>query len=114
MNRKGALSLAIIFVLISISLLFIFAFANPFLMALDTDFFVAGEKIIKTIDVTKIQDLEVREAVNDSLHGSLDSIPEQITILSFTHKYAWVIILVVLTLIIFLFGRSQVERVNIR
>lgn len=108
-QSKGVLGVFMIFILMAVILTFLFAVGLPFLMSAHTEFYKAGEIVLQDIDLTTIQDVNVRNEINASLESAKSATTENISILSYFYQYAWVIIIIVILFILFMESRVIVE-----
>lgn len=110
-NSRGSVSYFFVFVILSVVLVTLFAFAIPLLQAIDTAFYEAGEDILLDANETasNIQNDNIRESIQANFQAQTESIPTQIDILSTFHQYGWIIIILAIVLVIFLITRQTVE-----
>lgn len=110
--RKGVVAYFLVFVLLSIVTLFLFAFAIPLSINITAAFYSAGEDILDGTDtwINKIDNSSVRTEINDTLNNAKDTIPEQIELLTFFFQYSWLIIIIVIVFVIFMMTRTTVEQ----
>jgi hypothetical protein len=110
-NEKGSISFYIIFVFLAFITLTLFVFLTPIMMDFNTRIYTAGE--IALIDAnetaSQIQNADVRASFQSSLTSSQNSIPNQVAILSFFFQYAWIIVILVILLSLFIYTRQSVE-----
>ena len=108
-RRKGFATLLILFIFVSLVLVVIFGFMTPVMIDFDTQIYLAGQDVMTNIDVDAIQDESVKQQINQTLNESIASIPDQITILGFFHRYGWVVIIIIVFMILFVVARQWVE-----
>lgn len=110
-NEKGSVSFFVVFITLSLILLTLFAVAIPFMVAIDIAFYEAAEDILITGKEAnaQIQDANVREQFDASLDAQTESIATQVEILGFFFQYAWILIMIIITLVLFLATRQTVE-----
>lgn len=115
-KKKGVVAYFMVFILSSISILFLFGFAVPLMMDLDVGFYAAGESILNDTDsyIDQIQDADVKAQLQATLNASKESIPDQVDILGFFFQYSWLIVIVAITFIIFMYTRFTVETQGVR
>lgn len=101
---EGNIGLFILFIIMSIILLFIFGLITPFLITFDAEIYHAGETVLDTVNQSSLPP-HAQEAVN----SSLDSISSQIDILSSFFQYGWMIIIFIILMVLFLRSRTLVE-----
>lgn len=109
--KKGVVGYFMVFVTLSVFLLFLFAFATPFLIQLDTAFYTAGESILDGTGewINQINDTTVKDQIQSTINSGKQSIPDQIDILGFFFQYAWAVIILVILFVIFMYTRQTVE-----
>jgi predicted PurR-regulated permease PerM len=110
-NRKGNLTLAFVFLASSVILIILAGLFSPMLVSFSTIITQSGEDILidSQPSIENIQNEEIRNQINQSLTGAIQSSADNISILSAFYQYAWIIILIVSAIIIFLFARLLVE-----
>ena len=96
------------FFLITILVLF-FGLMIPISINLNTAILNAGQMVMNQADIQGIQDASVRAEVNNSIVTARSSLVEQISIMAFLVQYGWIIILALVTLILFIASRRDVE-----
>jgi len=111
LNEKGSFSYFFVFVVSAIILLFFFALMTPLLMTWNTSIYEASEGLFEDSLTTAndINDSTVKAAFINSTNAASSSITDQTDILSVFFQYAWIIVVFISALIIFLFARQQVE-----
>lgn len=111
LNEKGSISYFMVFVVLAVILLVLFAVAIPFLQAFNIALYEAGEDIL--IDANKtvqqLENEEIKAALEGALGQQVTSIETQVDILGTFFKYGWIIIILVIVLVIFLASRQAVE-----
>lgn len=110
-NNNGALAYFIVFILIVFTLITLFAIASPMLINFNVEFFGAGEDILDSAEdsIDSISDSEMKTQIQDSLGDAQESTANQISILASFYQYAWIFIIIVVTFVIFMIARSNVE-----
>lgn len=108
-KRKGVIALFFVFVIVGTILLVLFAFAIPMMMAMNVGLYAAGDNIIGNIDVSQINDVGIRTAINNSLNTASQSTADNVSILSSFFQYSWFIVIAILSLMLFLKSREMVE-----
>jgi predicted PurR-regulated permease PerM len=110
-NKRGNLTLAFVFLASSVILIILAALFSPMLVNFSTSTLTMGEQLIIDAQpsLDEIQNEEIRNQINQSLTGARQSSADNISILAGFYQYAWIIILLVSGLIIFLFARLLVE-----
>jgi hypothetical protein len=110
-KKKGATAFFLVFVFLAVILTFLFAFATPLLIDINTAFYAGGEIALEDAEtwLDEIQDQDVKDQLEDTIDSSRDSLPEQIEILGFFYQYGWAIIIIVTLFVIFMMTRTTVE-----
>jgi predicted PurR-regulated permease PerM len=111
-QKKGVVPFFMVFVFLSVVLVFLFAFATPLLIDIQTGMYNAAEIALDDADnwASQINDADVKTQIETTLDTSRDSIPDQIEIMGFFFQYSWVIIILVVLFVIFMMTRTTVER----
>lgn len=112
MNQKGSLSYVMAFFMLSLSLIILFALIIPMIMAINTQMFeVAGNQILPDAEAAaaNIQDANVRAAMQASISSAIGASTDNIDILSGFFQYAWLIIIFVIVVVMFILARRNVE-----
>jgi len=110
-DKNANLSFFVIFVIISVITIFLFAFASPLLTDYMTHTYNAGQDLLQDAEdqISQIQNEEIKENLQTSLEDAQESTAGQIDLLSNFYKYAWALIIIVTVLVIFVVARSWVE-----
>jgi cytoskeletal protein RodZ len=108
-QSKGVLGVFMVFVFMAVILVFLAAIGTPFLMATHVEFYKAGEIVLQDIDVSTIQDVNVRTELNASLESAKSATTQNVSILSSFFQYAWIIIIIVILFVLFMESRVIVE-----
>ena len=110
-KKKGVIGYFMVFVLLSTVLVFLFAFAIPMLITIDTAFYEAGEEILDDAQVwvDRINNTAIKTQIQATLDDSKASIPDQIDVLGYFHQYSWIIVIIAVLFVIFMSTRQTVE-----
>jgi len=110
-DERGSFSYFMIFVLLAVMLVFLFAIGIPLLTQINTEFYNAGEPMLDEAydNAMQVEDADVRAAMLSNIDGQRNSIPDQIEVLSVFFQYGWLIIIVVIVLILFMASRRSIE-----
>lgn len=108
-KKKGVMALFVVFIIVSVVLLLMFAFATPLLMTITTDLYAAGDDVLSLANLEGIDDTEIRASVNNSISTAKQATADNVSILSAFYQYSWLIIVVISSLIIYLFSRKLIE-----
>ncbi len=103
-NRKGVVGMWLVFIIMSVLLLFLFGFAVPILIEFNTQFYSAGNDILNSINTSTLP-----AVANESIEAARTSTSQQISALSFFYQYSWLIILIIILFILFMRTRTIVE-----
>jgi predicted PurR-regulated permease PerM len=110
-NRKGNMTLVFVFLASSVILIILAGLFSPMLVNFSTIITESGDGIMRDAQpsLDNIENVEIRNQINQSLNSAIQSSADNISILAGFYQYAWVIILIVSGIIIFLFARLLVE-----
>jgi len=110
-NRKGQISLYLVFIIAAIVGILVFAVFIPAGIEFTSAMFLEGQNIIidSNETIAGISDATTRTAVQAVLTGASTSTTDHITILSNMFQYAWVLVIGLVALVIFVYTRRLVE-----
>ena len=103
-KNKGIIGMFLIFVFLSVILIFLFGFGIPMLIEFNTNMYNAGVDVINSTDISNLP-----QDAQDVINSAKDSVPQQINILSFFWKYSWVIVMLIVIFILFMKSRKEIE-----
>jgi len=103
-NRKGVVGFWLVFIIMSVLVLFLFGFAVPILIKFNTEIYSAGGDILNSINTSNLP-----QSANESIETARASTATQISALSFFYQYSWLIILIIVLFILFMRTRTTVE-----
>jgi len=111
LDEKGQTSFFIVFVVVAIFLLFLFAFGIPFLQNFNTEIYEAADPLIQSAkaNAQNISNEEIKQAMLDNLEAQENSIPDQVNVLSVFFQYGWLVVIVAVLFIVFMASRRQIE-----
>lgn len=111
MNERGVFTFVLILFLIIAMLIFIFALIAPLFQGMTTNFFVASQPTLQDANLAaaQITDSAVKAHVQGTFAGQYNAVETNIDILGFLHQFSWAIIAIVITIILFLKARTNVE-----
>ena len=111
MNNKGNFSFVVMFFIIAFGLSFLFIVVAPSLQKYNAAVFKAAEPIISDANAQAagITNTSVRDQLVTLYNNQAENTTTQQDILSTMYQYAWLIIIVLSALVMFLFSRSLVE-----
>lgn len=110
-DKKAQLGILFAFVVVMVILIVILALIVPIGVELNTRFFTAGEQILATANdsMANIQNATIRAAVQNSTAAAMSAAQTNIEVGNDMFRYAWVIMLVVTSLIVFMLTRQRAE-----
>lgn len=110
-NNEAVLGYFFVFLFAAVMLVFLFAFASPFLIAFSTDLYTAGDDIITKTEskLDNITNTTIRNMIQNNLDEMQLNTAYNIQYLSFFYTYAWIFIILVVTFTIFIMARKIVE-----
>jgi hypothetical protein len=97
--------------MVSVILLVTAAVMSPFLVTFNTQLFAQGENILAQNDgfLLDIEDSTIKDQINGSIQAARQSSADNVSILATLYQYAWLIILFITFVILFLVARRNVE-----
>ena len=110
-NKKGNVTLYLTFFIVAIIILLVTAVTAPVGVLLNTKFYAAGEDILLKANnsISDINDANVRTQIYDMIDNSFDAQENNIEVNNALFQYAWVPMVILTMLIIFLSSRALVE-----
>jgi len=110
-DERGSFSYFMVFVLLAVMLVFLFAFGIPMLTQINSEFYKAGEPMLDTAyaNALEVKDADVQAAMLSNIDGQRNSIPDQIEVLSIFFQYGWLIIIIVIVMVLFMSSRRSIE-----
>lgn len=110
-SKKGVITQVMIFIILSIIIIFIFGIVAPWGTLMSTSAYVAGEGLINQSMETanSLNDAEVKAEIIGILEESTEMTVTNIQVTSGMYKYAWLFFIIILALAIFLYTRRSVE-----
>lgn len=112
-DKKGVLSLYVVFIISAVFILLIAVVIAPLGANINAEFYAVGEDLLKDANVTyqKIDNLQVRSAVENSTADALDNTQFQIEFNNSVFQYSYLIFIFLLGTIVFL-GARQLKEVG--
>lgn len=112
LNQKGVISFALMYILIIVVFLMLFLFIVPFSIDFNTRLMAGADTMIEHAnqDVNNITDANVRSSLQTSIDNASDTITESTDNLSTYFQYAWILVPIIVTMIFFIYTRTNVER----
>jgi hypothetical protein len=108
-NKKGNITLYVVFIFLGIIIITIGALVGPIGVKFNTEMISAGERILNSTNYNDIQDPAIRASVQDVVTSAQNSAVTNIQVSGGLFQYSWLILLIILLLIIFLYSRQLVE-----
>jgi hypothetical protein len=110
-SKKGVITQVIIFVVLSICIIFIFGIIAPFGTLMTSSAYASGEGLLnssKEVMLT-IHDASVRSELLGLANDATDMTVTNISITTGMYQYGWLFFIIILGLAIFLYTRRSVE-----
>ncbi len=110
-GAKGNVSWALLFILLSITLLLIFYIISPALQNFSVRLLSASELVLEDTDnaLSEVQDVEKKQKIQELNDQQMDSLSFQAELFGNLFKFGWVVVLLGLGLAYFLYSRQVVE-----
>lgn len=110
-NKKGQVTIFIVFMIISVFIILISAFFAPMGVRFNTEMYKAGEQIYLQTNqsISEIQNDSAREAIQGIISGGLANVENNIEVNNALFQYGWVFVLILAALVLFLWTRRLVE-----
>lgn len=110
-NKKGNFTLYIVFAISSIVVIVLATLISPLLTSIATQMFRDGERMYLDNEdvIASIQNEQVRESINHSIQGAANNTQFNIEVLTFSNRYAWVLVTFITALILLILSRRIVE-----
>lgn len=110
-SKKGVIVQVMIFIILSLVLIFIFAIIAPFGTLMTTSAYVAGETMMNQsyVKAGEILDTNVRTELTGLIEDSTTMTTTNIQVTTGMYKYGWLFFIIILGLAIFLYTRKSTE-----
>lgn len=110
-NRKGQVTLYILFIFMAIIIIVVASVVAPMGVLFNTEMVKAGEQILLQANdsMTDIQNTTVRNAIQSSTASALSAGQNNIEVNNAMFQYSWVVVLGIGALVVFLYSRRLVE-----
>lgn len=110
-GQKGALSFAILFVLMFTFLVLFLAIVSPALERIAIEQYAIGDQLLEDTNasIQSISDTGVRNSFNNAIAAQRAAATSNVDIISLIATYGWIVIIIGLFLIVFLAVRENVE-----
>lgn len=110
-NKKGVVSLYIIFLVVIMLVVFIAAFAAPMGVLLNSEMIQAGENIAAQSNesIEGIKNDTIRHSVQAVINTGFDGAEANIDVLGALFQYGWILVIAIGAVAVFLYARQIVE-----
>ena len=110
-DERGSFSYFMVFIMLAVILVFLFAIGIPMLTQINSEFYKAGEPMLDTAyeNALLVEDADVQAAMLSNIDGQRQSIPDQVEVLSIFFQYGWLIIILVIVMVLFMSSRRSIE-----
>lgn len=110
-GKKATVTIYIVFFILAIIIIMISAILAPIAVDMNSRFYLAGQDILDTANdsVQSINDATIKASVTDSIDSAFDAGQNNIEINADIFRYAWLMVLGVTALTLFLISRQIVE-----
>lgn len=111
MNKKGVVTLYLIFMVIAVMVVLVSAFFAPMAVRFNTEMYSAGEKIMLQANesIDGIQNETAKQAIQGIIAGGLANTQNNIEVNNALFQYGWILVVGLVVLVLFLYTRSIVE-----
>lgn len=111
LSKKGNVTLYFVAIVVMILVILMTAFFAPMGALFSEQMYLAGEDVIDMAldDINSISDSGVRDAVNQSFVSAADSTTTNIAVSTALFQYAWLFLLAIVGIVVFLAARAIVE-----
>lgn len=112
-DERGFIAYAVIFFVLLVFLIFMFAFIIPVSLNINTKMYVSGEdQLNDALDsISQIQDENVQADLNATVLAARDGSIEGVGVLAFFIQYSWIFIVVVIVFVVVMLAQQNVQRV---
>ncbi len=110
-KKKGQVSLYLVYIIVFIVVIFLTAFFAPLATLINANLYVAGERLILDANetISQISDATVKAEIQGILGTAQEATITNIEANAFMFQYGWVFILIIISLVMFLYSRTLVE-----
>ena len=110
-GKRGVLGIMFVFFVTALLIITITSVFAPIGVQFNAHAYAMGEQIMINSNQTiaSINDSEVRTSIQDLIQGGLDQTQSNIEINAQIFKYGWIPVLILVTLVMFMFTRKIVE-----
>ena len=109
--KRSVFTLWIVFVIVLLMLIFLFYLTIPLLQNIQTKFIKSAEDILQQNQhvIKSIQNETIKQSLLNATNDQIKSLAEQQIILSTFTKYAWIFIIILAMLVVYILARRSVE-----
>lgn len=110
-NKKGSVTLYIVFLVMGIIIVIISAFAAPMMVRFNTEMYAAGENIIRQNNdsIASIQDTDMKNTLYTMMDRSQDATAYNIQVNNALFQYGWILVIGLVAIVVFLYTRRLIE-----
>ena len=110
-NKRGVISIYIVFLMVVIVVIFIGAFFAPIGTLLNTELYAAGEMVMLQANdsVSQIQNDTVRNSIELAIGQGLAAQENNVEVNTAIFQYSWVFVVLISGLVLFIFSRRIIE-----
>jgi hypothetical protein len=111
MNEKGVFTYIFVFLMISILFILIFVIITPALQTFITKSYSASEILLKDANTTAggLTNTNIKNTIQNTLDSQISNTGSQVEILGFFYQNAWIILIFIIAIVLFLLARQSVE-----
>jgi len=111
MNKRGTLTLYVMYFITVITIITIAAFLAPMGVRFNSEMYAAGESIMLDANetISQISDATVRGQIQDTISNAMGASQDNIDINANIFRYSWIPIVGLTALIVFMAARSLTE-----
>lgn len=111
MNKKGNITLYLVFIFLAMIIITIGALVGPLGVLFSTDMFVAGEGILMNANesLQQIQDEEIKNKIYTIVDDAQEATTTNIQVSGALFEYSWLFLLIITLIVVFIFTRRLVE-----
>lgn len=111
MNQKGIFSYIFVFLILVFAGTFIFVLANPALQIFHIRSYAHSESMLDLANDSAdlINDANVKAQIKSVVQAEKDSTTTNVDILGNLYQYYWIIFVVIISIVLFVAARRQVE-----
>jgi hypothetical protein len=109
--KKAQLTIWFVFIITAIIVITLTAVIIPLGVRINTEFYKAGADLIaqSNASISSISDADVKSELQATFAGAMSSEQDNITVGTNIFQYSWIVVLVIISLVLFLYARRMVE-----